>query len=436
MEIVEQRPSWRMAGWVSLAVIVLSLCAYAPSLTIPFISDDYLQIDLGRQYGAPQGWAALAGDALYRCRATSLVMTYLTERLFGASEVAFSASSLALHILNALLVLALGMWRPLGWRTAAVAACVFAVAQRHHEAVIWYAALPELLVFFFAVLAFLCWVAWLQGARRGPLWYAGACLCYLLALLSKESAVAVVGLMGVAAALEPQRRLRSVLALAPFALGAAAYFGLAYMARGSHQHFNDGTFSLHAPFLTVMAHSAARLLGVWGWLALAALAFWRVKGRVLLLTAAAAWMAISLAPYSFLTYMPRVPSRHTYLASVAMAMVVAAGFLELNSRLRTARRPAILGAIVGVFVLHQSLYLWLAKQPQFEQRAYPTEEVVRLADQGVAQIYIKCFPYAEDVAGRALRIKALHPDRTQVIFGPAAQSRPDALDLCESAQQR
>ena len=30
-------------------------------------------------------------------------------------------------------------------------------------------------------------------------------------------------------------------------------------------------------------------------------------------------------PYSFLTYMPRLPSRHTYLASVGLAFIVAAG---------------------------------------------------------------------------------------------------------------
>jgi hypothetical protein len=55
-----------------------------------------------------------AGDPLYRCRATSLVITYWTERLFGLNALAFNASSLLLHILNTWLVLALGRWKVVG----------------------------------------------------------------------------------------------------------------------------------------------------------------------------------------------------------------------------------------------------------------------------------------------------------------------------------
>src|SRR5690242_14780896 len=100
------------------ATAVLCVLAYWRSLSLPLISDDYLQIQLGRDYGRISGWAALAGDPLYRCRATSLLLTYWTERIFGLSAPAFNVSSLVLHLLNTWLVLAAGACRRIGWRVS------------------------------------------------------------------------------------------------------------------------------------------------------------------------------------------------------------------------------------------------------------------------------------------------------------------------------
>ena len=160
-----QRFSLRHAALVFLCVTALSLLAYARALTLPFISDDYLQIQLARDFGPASGWPALAQDPLYRCRATSLALTYWIDSTFGFDPYYFNWASLLLHILNSLLVLAMGFWRPVGWRVAALAACFFAVSQRHSEAVVWFAAVPELLVFFFATASFLCWVVWLQSDK-------------------------------------------------------------------------------------------------------------------------------------------------------------------------------------------------------------------------------------------------------------------------------
>src|SRR6266511_3272483 len=130
----------------------LAFLAYLRALGLPFISDDYVQIHFAREYGPVSGWAALSLDPLYRCRATSLLLTHWTECLFGLNPLAFRLSSLLLHIANCWLVLALGFWKPIGWRLAWFASAFFAINEGHQEAVIWYAALPELLVFFFALL--------------------------------------------------------------------------------------------------------------------------------------------------------------------------------------------------------------------------------------------------------------------------------------------
>jgi hypothetical protein len=137
--------SWtrlRVAALVLLCLSILSLFAYGRALFLPFIADDYVQIQLARTFGPVSGWSDLAKDALYRCRATSLLLTYWTDLAFGLDPFVYRLSSLLLHISNAFLVFALGAWRAIGWRISALAACFFAVSQRHSEAVIWYAALP------------------------------------------------------------------------------------------------------------------------------------------------------------------------------------------------------------------------------------------------------------------------------------------------------
>lgn len=148
---------WRAAWRIPLRGLpILALLAILPYVVVldqPLISDDYLQIALGRQYGPVSGWSALAGDALYRARATSLVVTYWTERLFGASPLPLYASAILLHVLNSWLVFALASRLGLGRRMGLCAAAFFAIYEGHQEAVMWYAALPELLVFTFSLVA-------------------------------------------------------------------------------------------------------------------------------------------------------------------------------------------------------------------------------------------------------------------------------------------
>jgi hypothetical protein len=385
--------------WVILALLALCLLAYGRSLALPLISDDYLQISLARQWGPITGWLDLLRDPLYRCRATSLVLTYWTERLFGLQPWIFNASSLAIHYLNCLLVFALGFWRPIGWRISAVAAGVFAVHQGHQEAVIWYAALPELLVFTFVLLSLLCWLAWLE--RRDGRFYAAAACCFVLALLSKESGVMLVPLLALTAWVE-RRDWKTVAWSLPMALAAAVYFVTAYLARDSHLHFNDGTFSLTAPVWQVLPRSMARLLWVAGFLSIAVL-FWARARRWLPLAAGAMlWSVITFLPYSFLTYMPAVPSRHTYLASLGMACLVATALLVLFER--APRRSYAIAAAVAL-VMVQVAYLWTKKHHQYTQRAAPTQRLLEFArDYPRDSLHLGCFAYGPQVAEAAVEV--------------------------------
>jgi hypothetical protein len=102
--------------------------------------------------------------------------------------------------------------------------------------------------------------------------------------------------------------------------------------------------------------------------------------------------------------MPRVPSRHTYFASVALAWIVAAGFLAARSR--WPARPQVAAGLAILIAAHNLGYLWVKKQRQFAERAAPTHDLVRFSKQHAGPIYVKCFPYGPEVAELALLIEA------------------------------
>jgi len=421
----------RRLVWALAISALLCLLAYGRALSLPLISDDYSQIQLGRDYGPVSGWANLAADALYRCRATSILLTHWTDQVFGLTPLAFNASSLLLHMLNTWLVLALGSWRVIGWRISCVAACFFAVSEGHQEAVMWYAALPELLVFTFALASVLLWIAWLQGGATRQSLYAGSLICYILSLLSKESGVAVVPLLALIILAERTDWKRRLLRILPFAVLAVVDFAMIYGARANHLHFQDGTFSIHGPFWIVLPTSAARLLWIWGLLSLLALAWWRARQWLTLLAVSAGWIVFTLLPYSFLTYMPRVPSRHTYFASVGLALIFAAGFLRFHERFGARRWViSLLGAVV---VAHHCTYLWTRKQAQYLERAAPTEALLAIAKEHGGPIYLACFPYDRSIARVTLEV--IHGDRVPLIL--IDESMPDEAsrvwNLCATA---
>ncbi len=413
----------RVRPWTILVALAgLAILAYLPVFVQPFIADDYVQIHLARRFGPSSGWAALAADPLYRCRATSLLLTYWTERVLGFTPLSFYGTSVLIHILNTWLVFALGAWRFIGWRVAAVAAAFFAVHEGHQGGVMWYASLPELLVFLFVLLCLALWALWLRSTAGGWRLYAVALFCFLLALASKESAVVTVPLLVALAVAERASWRRLMLAVTPMTVFALGYAWAIVRSRATHLHFNDGTFSLDAPVWVTWSNSYGRLLWIWGAFALLALAIWRARQWRALLAGAMVWIGIALLPYCFLLYMPRVPSRHTYLASVGLALIVAAAFLTLCERWLASRRWV--PALVAVLILtHNVGYLWVRKRAQYLERAAPTEKLIEMARHADGPIYIHCFPYPFEIAERAVEMVA-HKPRSILLFG----RHPDDAD--------
>ena len=142
------------------------------------------------------------------------------------------------------------------------------------------------------------------------------------------------------------------------------------------------------------------------------------------------WMVLALLPYSFLTYMPRVPSRHTYLASAGQALLVAGGLLALRQNASRWNKAWLVPAAVGLIVAHQLGYLWMVKHDQYAQRAKPTEDLIRAAETAGRTVRAKCFPYSPVIAELALALRLGEASRPVFLVGPSAAQHPDAIDFC------
>ena len=384
-----------------LLLATLCLAAYAPALNLPLMEDDYPNISQALTFGSA---SAPLANTVFRLRTTSYWVTLPIYRAFHLTPWAYHAVSLLLHIANTWLVyFALLAW-PQTRRAALWAAGFFAVYEGHQEAIMWFSAINELLQFFFGGLALLFW-------RQGRAWIAASIACFSLALISKESAVVFL------LALPFFGRRRPVWAVLPYmALAALAVWSI-FATRTYSFRFSDGSFSLHAPFWIAWPRSFARLMWVWGWVAVGILALRRVKVATRnAATAALVWAAVSLLPYSFLTYSTQIPSRQTYLASAGLAALFGLAMANLAGSPGLARKAA--AALSVAALLHNLGYLWVRKRAQFMERAQATELLIQLGREKGAPIWVRCFPQPPLTAQEALRLGAAIPPE-QIVWNEA-----------------
>ena len=387
---------------------------YAPSLSIPLLEDDYPNISMARVYGPPSGVSALFHDGISRSRATSYWVFFAVWRAANLNPLAYHAVSLLLHIVNTWLV----FWIALAWppmRAAALwAAAFFAVHEGHQEAVMWFSAINELLMFAFGAAALLCWMVAGRRGRGGWLQLAGVVL-FALALLSKESAIIFLPLFLLTEPLKNWRR--AMVRLIPYAVLAAIAVASVASTRAYSFRFSDGSFSLHAPFWLTWPHSYFRLLWIWGFIAGTVL-LWR-KQRVSLLLPLV-WIGVALVPYSFLTYSTEISSRQVYLASVGLALLFGLAVAQMPRRSWVA-------AMVALMLIHNVGYSWIRKRGQFVERAAPTEQLIALARRTDGLIRVRCFPRPMSIAEEAVRLAIAPPEK---VLWSETSEHPPAAEFC------
>lgn len=402
---------------VSVQLFVLAaaaLVAYGPGFRIPLIADDYPNIAQSLSYGTPEGMVGLLADAQFRLRATSYWSMYGLWKAAGPAAWAYHAASVALHIAATWLLWMVASAWPRMRPAAFWAALFFAVYEGHQEAVMWFSAINELLMFVFGMAALWCWMA-AEDGPRGWLREATGVVLFALALLSKESAVVMLPLFVLA--IVPSEWRKRLPRLAPHVvLVALAVFSIA-QSRANSFRFSDGSFSLGAPFWLTWPHSMGRLLWVFGWLALLVLRFagrgprwWRE------LPAVFGWMGIALLPYSFLTYSTRIPSRQVYLASAGLALLVGMAVVRMAGH-------RLAGAALAAMLVINTATLWTKKQRQFKERAAPTEALLDFARKTPGPIWVECFPLPPFVAGEAMHLALGRPASDLVWVESVARER-------------
>jgi hypothetical protein len=415
----------RRLGMRLLFLAAVAFVAYAPSFSIPLIADDYPNISQALTYGAPDGAGTLLHDAQFRMRATSYWLMYGLWQMAGLTPPVYHAASLLLHVANTWLLFFVAAGWPRMRPAAFWAAAFFAVHEGHQEAVMWFSAINELLMFFFGMASLWCWRSASAGGKLPWFKELAGVVLFALALLSKESAIFLLPLFVLVLKSEEWRR--RLPRLAPYLV--LVMLGVASIAqsRSNSFRFTDGSFSLHAPFWITWPDSFARLLWIWGWPAMLALFVFRdarLRGGA---QAALGWIGIALMPYSFLTYSTQIPSRQVYLASAGLALLVGLALAKYESHRFAA-------AVFALMLLHNTVYLWTKKRAQFVERAAPTEQLIHFVRRTPGAIWVQCFPLAAITAEEAVRLAAGRSPSDLVWSAGAARER-EAASFCYADKQ-
>jgi len=180
-----------------LAVVVFS---YANSVHNTFVWDDkYLVVrnpEIRSLSNIPRlfesGYWASKGHSGGLYRPLTMLSFAVEYSVAGLNHILFHIDNIALHLLCSILVYLIFGSIMKDRRAALFAALLFAAHPVHVEAVSWVSGRAELLAAAFAFLTALIFIKRPHGARYVLL----SCLVFLLALLSKESAVTMPVLLG------------------------------------------------------------------------------------------------------------------------------------------------------------------------------------------------------------------------------------------------
>lgn len=226
-------------------ILAVSLLVYAPSLYGYFLSDDFNVVTILSSDRNSVDWQNVLSD-FYTVYRGDLNYSYyrpmvtlsggIDISLWGINPVGPHLTNMLLNAFNSLLVYGIATLPPIASPGIGLTAgLLFALHPLHPEAVYWLVGRTELIMAFFTLLAILLYLA-CSGPRQ-PLLYLGSLLAYILALVSKETAVIVPIVLTFhrAIAHHPSRDQFApppVMSLLPYYIVLGAYFVLRKVLTG------------------------------------------------------------------------------------------------------------------------------------------------------------------------------------------------------------
>jgi hypothetical protein len=264
----------------------------------------------------------------------------------------------------------------------------------------------DALLTLFSLIFLLLWERSLSNPKRGwSYWLSLGAL--FIALFSKEPSVVLVLLATLMLMLRKRPGREIVERTMPLLVMLAGYGILWFWLANRNFFVVDGHYAVSLNFFPVYVRALWRILSPallflvpLAWFAYRRSRFAETSG--LLRSAGVrfflATIAITVVPYSFLTYLDHIPSRNTYLPSVGLAALAGVFFAALYDRVATVHGRAVCVAFLCAVLSANVAYIWVKKEPQFLERAAPTRELIaslngpEFQDVGNAFIYVCRFP--------------------------------------------
>jgi tetratricopeptide (TPR) repeat protein len=226
------RFSW---SWI-FVLIAVSFGIYANSLTGSFVSDDMARWqDAGWIQNKPlssviHGLFAPQPDGFYR--PIPYMLHVIDYHLWGLNPLGFHLTNVLLHTIATILVYLVALRLLRDQFAASVTALLFATHPVHTEAVTWIAGRTDVVMAVFFLLSFLLYMRFrdFRGSKRYAV-YGGSVLFFVLALMSKEAAVALpLVLLFYEACFQPRRKGQNLWKRFLYPAAPSAVLALAYLS--------------------------------------------------------------------------------------------------------------------------------------------------------------------------------------------------------------
>lgn len=236
----------------ALLVAALALIVMLPAVGHDFINWDDNRLILENKAVTSTGgiatiWSSLELPRGFPNYPLTMSMYWLEHQLWGLHPAGYHAINIVLHVINAVLVLALLRRIGLGELPATLAAALFAAHPMQVESVAWVSERKNVLFTMFSLVTMLAYLKYIGAGHRRAWW--AALLAFVAALLSKTAAVTVPCTLLATVWLKRERMTtRDVVNLVPF-------FALALVAGAL-------TTGVEAPPRTFLSFSERPLLAV------------------------------------------------------------------------------------------------------------------------------------------------------------------------------